>query len=132
MSNTDTAIRETVEAFVEQLTALIRGAALESVQEVLNGGGAPATRRGPKPGRAAAKPVSTRRQKGAKRAPEELEALVKKLHAYVTKNPGQRIEQVGQALGIATKELSLPVKKLVAEKRLTTKGHKRATTYFGK
>ena len=130
MSNTDAAIREAVESFVEQLRGLIQQAALESVQAALNGG-VPA-RRGVKAGRPAVAVSTKGRQKSAKRTPEELEGLVKKLHAHVAKNPGQRIEQVGKALGVATKELVLPVKKLVSEKRLSTKGQKRATTYFAK
>ena len=131
MSKSDAAVREAVESFVEQLRGLIQQAALESVQAALNGG-AVSARRGAKSGRAAAVISGKGRQKGAKRTPEELEALVKKLHTHVAKNPGQRIEHIGKALGVATKELNLPVKKLVSEKRLSTKGQKRATTYFAK
>jgi len=131
MSNTDTAIRQAVESFVEQLRGLIQHAALESVQAALNGGGQ-SLRRGAKPGRAAAVVASKGRAKGAKRTPEELEALVKKLHAHVAKNPGQRIETIGAGLGVPTKELVLPAKKLLSEKRLATKGQKRATIYFAK
>lgn len=130
MSNIDAAIREAVESFVEQLRDLIQQAALESVQAALSGAG-PA-RRGVKAGRPAVGVLAKGRQKGAKRTPEELEGLVKKLHSHVAKNPGQRIEQIGKALGIVTKELVLPVKKLVSEKKLSTKGQKRATTYFAK
>jgi hypothetical protein len=130
MSNTDAAIREAVESFVEQLRGLIQRAALESVQAALNGG-APA-RRGAKPGRPLAAAAPKVQRKGAKRTPEELEALIKKLHSHVAKNPGQRIEQIGKAIGVVTKELVLPVKKLVTEKKLSTKGQKRATTYFAK
>jgi len=132
MSNTDTAIRDAVESFVEQLKSLIQHAALESVQAALNGG-SQSPRRGAKPGRAAATVVASNgRGKGAKRTPEELDALVKKLHAHVVKNPGQRIEKIGAGLGIPTKELVLPAKKLLSEKRLATKGQKRATLYFAK
>jgi len=130
MPNTDAAIRDAVESFVEQLRELIQQAALESVEVALSGG-APA-RRGAKPGRSAVAVLAKDHQKGAKRTSEELEALVKKLHSYVAKNSGQRIEQIGKALGVATKELMLPVKKLVGEKKISTKGQKRATTYFAK
>ncbi len=71
-------------------------------------------------------------EKGAKRTPEELDALVKKFHAYVGKNPGQRIEQIGIGLGVSTKTLVLPVKNLHSEKQIGTKGQKRATSYFAK
>jgi hypothetical protein len=129
MSNSDTAIRAAVDAFVEQLSGLIRQAALESVQALLSDGAGP-SRRASKVARGS---VAVKgRRKGAKRTPEELEALVKKFHSHVVKNPGQRIEQIGQILAIPTKELALPVKRLMSEKKLSSKGQKRATTYFAK
>ena len=75
---------------------------------------------------------SGRRAKGAKRDPRLLQALTDKLGDYIKKNPGLRIEQIGKALGTPTKDLALPVKKLVAAKKISTKGQKRATTYFAK
>jgi hypothetical protein len=131
MSNTDAAILEAVESFVEQLKVLIRQAALESVHAALNGGGE-ASRGGAEAVRTAKAPMPKGSKKGAKRTPEELDVLVKKFHSYVGKNPGQRIEQIGIGLGVSTKTLVLPVKKLVGEKRIGTKGQKRATTYFAK
>jgi hypothetical protein len=38
--------------------------------------------------------------------------------------------EIGKALNTSTKELALPVKKLVGAKPLSTKRQKRATTYF--
>lgn len=131
MSQTDAELRSLVESFVEQLKSLLRRSALETVQSAL--GEEPPVRRGRKPAAArTAAPVTRARKKGAKRTPEELEALVGSLVDYVRKNPGQRIEQIGAALGIGTKELALPAKKLIADKQLRTKGQKRATTYFAK
>ena len=40
------------------------------------------------------------------------------------------MEAIGKALGTPTKELNLPVKKLLSAKRIRTKGEKRATEYF--
>jgi hypothetical protein len=130
MPNSDAAIREAVESFVEQLRGLIQAAALESVQSALTG--STRTGRGLKPGPRAFPTSSKARQKGAKRTPEELENLVKKLHSYLAKHPGQRIEQISKALEVPTKELSLPVKRLLTEKKIASKGQKRATTYFSK
>jgi hypothetical protein len=127
MSNADVAVREAVESFVAQLKGLIQQAALESVQAALNGGGP--VRRGATPRHTANGRPSGRR---TKRTAAELDGMSKKLHSYVAKHPGQRIEQIGAALSIATRELALPVKKLSSEKKLTTKGQKRATTYFAK
>ena len=76
-------------------------------------------------------PVASRKR-GAKRAPKELEQLTNRLYAYVQKRPGQRIEQIGAGMGVSTRELNLPVKKLIAAKKIHTRGQKRATTYSTK
>ena len=130
MSSKD-AIREAVEAFVEELKGIIEQSALESVRSLLDASSS-STGRAPKATRAAVTTAGTRRGKGAKRAPEELEALTKKLRTFIAKNPGQRVEQIGKSLDMPTKELALPIKKLIAEKQIGTKGQKRATTYFPK
>jgi hypothetical protein len=108
---------------------LIQRAALESVQTALNGSHLGA-RGGSKrqPTRAA---VGLQRyETGAKRSPAELAALIKRLHSHIAKYPGLRIEKIGDGLGVATKALVLPVKRLISEKKVTTKGQKRATVYF--
>ncbi len=128
MSNIDDAVREAVELFVEQLKALIQRAALESVQTALNGGSR-SSQRGPSR-RSTALIAPQRHETGSKRTPAELALLIKKLHAYIAKNPGLRIEKIGDGLGVPTKGLVLPVKRLIGERRLTTKGQKRATVYF--
>jgi hypothetical protein len=129
MSNIDDALREAVESFVEQLKTLIQRAALESVQAALNVG-AGTSARGSKLQRTRALAASQRQRTGGKRTPAELAILIKKLHAYVAKNPGLRIEKIGTGLGVPTKALVLPVKRLISERKLTTKGQKRATVYF--
>lgn len=73
--------------------------------------------------------AATPRPKGAKRSPEDIEALARNLLAYVKKNSGQRIEQIAAGLSVATGDLALPAKKLLAEKKLKTAGQKRGTTY---
>lgn len=50
--------------------------------------------------------------------------------AYVAKHPGQSVEQIGKALGAKTKELALPVIRMVEAKKLKTTGQKRGTRYF--
>jgi len=134
MANISDTIRAALEAFVDDISNLIQQAALESVEQALAGASTIPGRRG-RGARAAAPAfaaLAQNRKKGAKRTPEELEQLIKKLHSYIAKNPGQRIEQIAQGLDISTKELNLPAKKLISEKKLSTKGQKRATTYFAK
>ena len=41
-----------------------------------------------------------------------------------------RIEQINKQLGTTTKDLALPIRKLVSEGALKTKGEKRSTAYF--
>ena len=130
MADTETELRDIVDTFIAQLKRVIRRSTLETVQSALGDEASP-RQRGRKKSAKAPRATAGRR-KGGKRSPEQLEALVKSLLAYVKKNPGQRIEQIGAALGTATKELALPAKKLIGEKQLRTKGQKRATAYFAK
>jgi hypothetical protein len=134
MANINDTVRAALEAFVDDISSLIQQAALESVEAALAGASTiPGRRgRGPRAVVASLAPSAASRKKGAKRTPEELEQLIKKLHGYIAKNPGQRIEQIASSLDISTKELNLPAKKLISEKKLSTKGQKRATTYFAK
>jgi hypothetical protein len=50
--------------------------------------------------------------------------------SFVARKPGLRIEQINRELGASTKELMLPVRKLIAAGAINTKGAKRATQYF--
>lgn len=64
-----------------------------------------------------------------KRSPEDIQKLMDKFAGFVKKNPGLRIEQINAKLGTTTKGLALPVRKLIEENRIRTRGEKRATTY---
>src|SRR2546430_3096563 len=106
-----------VEDFVQQLTDLYQRA----VQSTLGGGGR---------GRGGARASSPGRAKGEKRSSDELDGLADRFHEFVAKNPGLRIEQINKQLGTTTKDLALPIRKLISTGVITTKGKKRSTTYF--
>jgi len=128
-SDIDDRIRGMVEAFAGELAALIRESAFETVRAALGeGGGGGRGRRG---GSTAALRSSSR-AKGAKRPPGEIAKLVGKLKDYVKAHPGERIEQIAKGMGVSTRELNLPAKKLLSQKVLKTRGEKRATKYFPK
>jgi hypothetical protein len=97
---------------------------------------APARRPAPAPAKAPSKapskaaPVKPKRPLGAKRPPAELAALVEKLASYIHNNPGRGMEAISKDLGTTTSELTLPVKKLIASKRVRFEGVKRATKYY--
>ena len=143
----DRQIQDRIQAFLTELSGLVRQSALEAVQAALGGGVAAPARRGPGRPRknaaagpiAAAAPASVapagkpaRRAKRAKRTSADVDATAAALLAYVAANEGQSIEQIGKGMGVATKELKLPVIKLVEAKKLKTKGQRRGTKYFAK
>ena len=131
MSRIDATIQATVELFVDQLTQLIREATMELVKGAITGSVRPTLMR-PKAtaSKSASTPKAKRPKKGAKRSPDALGAITTRLLGYVANHPGLRIEQIGKALGVSTKDLALPVRKLVATKKITTRGQKRATSYY--
>jgi hypothetical protein len=73
---------------------------------------------------------SLKRRTGEKRDPRVLAKLTTDLASYIFRNPGQRIEQIAKSMGVTTKELALPAKKLIASKSVKTRGQKRATVYL--
>lgn len=69
---------------------------------------------------------------GQKRTPAELERVTEIVYRVIAKHPGERIEQLAERVGMETAAMVLPIKKLRAAKRITSKGAKRATAYFAK
>lgn len=131
MSDVDNQIREQIEAFVNDLNQLVRQAALEAVAAALGGEGAAAQRlgRGARPS-SLPRALARGRGKGAKRTAEELEGMRQSVLEYVRKSPGQGVEQIAKSLNVPSRDLVLPIRKLVADGELSTKGQKRATKYF--
>ena len=140
-----------IESFAADISAVVRRKALEAVASVLgNGAAAPRLKSGEPAGRAhaaprakaapsarsaAASPRATAPKKvarapGAKRPPAELVKLTEKLASYIQANPGARMEAIAKAIATPTRDLNLPVKKLLAAKKIRVQGHKRATEYF--
>ena len=111
-----------VSDFVSQITELARRAAIDTLESALgkkgSGGGSFGRARG--------------RGRGAKRTSSELDKLAEQFHAFVGKHPGLRIEQINKQLGTTTKDLALPIRKLISDGEIKTKGAKRSTTYFAK
>lgn len=108
------------------LVETIRAEVREEFMAALDGGGSTVTRRSAPTSRPA---KMRKRPKGAKRGPEEIDDLIKSFMSHVKKHPGQRSEQIAEALGVTTKDLVLPVRKLLTDKAIKTQGQKRGTTY---
>lgn len=160
MSNREMSSRDALEArvqsFVADLEKLVRQAVLEKLDDVraslrAEGSSAePSKLAAPKEssakksaafgaGRktplasssaAAAPGTSVPRKKGQKRSRDEILALRNQLEAFVTSNPGLRIEEISKKMGKETSELTRPMKQLVDAQKVRTEGVRRATRYF--
>ena len=122
MSDFQTEMNRVVADFVNQITELARAAARDMIDEALGKGG--------KVSLAGFGRGRGRGSRGGKRTSNELDELADKFHSFVGKHPGMRIEQINKQLGTTTKDLALPIRKLIADGALKTKGAKRSTTYF--
>jgi hypothetical protein len=68
-----------------------------------------------------------------RRSAEEIRATLDKIVLLVkTQKGGLRAEEIRSKLGMEAKEMPRILKEGVSTKKLTTKGQKRATTYFAK
>ncbi len=122
MPNYQSEVQKLVDDFVSQLTEIWRRQAIDSLTGIDGG----RVRRGAGPGLA----LGRARGRGAKRTSDELDQLADAFAEFVAKNPGLRIEQINKQLGTTTKDLALPIRKLLAEGVVKAKGKKRSTAYF--
>jgi hypothetical protein len=133
MSDFQNDMNHAVESFVAQITELARRAAMNTLESAFGGragraGGARAALASAMT--AAARVGRPRGGRGAKRTAEDIEALSSKFASFVKANPGLRIEQINKELKTTTKDLALPIRKLIAEGMISAKGNKRSTAYF--
>ncbi|HTJ81793.1 MAG TPA: hypothetical protein VL400_08705 [Polyangiaceae bacterium] len=137
VSSLNNQIRDCVDSFVRELEGLVRQAAIDSVAQALGGSSAarssaPAAR---SPGRPAGRPAAAPKAASGgrkRRTAKEIDSLAQTILEFIEKNPGRRAENIKAALRIPASDWPLPVKKLLDEGRLSTKGEKRATEYFVK
>jgi hypothetical protein len=121
MNDFQTEMNRVVAGFVAQINELARAAARDMIDEALGKAGK---------GSLSGLGRGRGRGRGAKRTSEELDGMAEQFHAFVAKHPGLRIEQINKQLGTTTKDLALPIRKLIADGSIKTKGEKRSTTYF--
>lgn len=115
-----------IEAFVAEMTELAKRQALATMSQAL--GGRPAN--GRRAGALSLNLGRSSRAKGEKRPASEIAAIVQNLAAAVNSEPGLRIEELSRRIETPTKELALPMKKLIAEGQVRSEGQRRATKYF--
>jgi hypothetical protein len=122
----DQEIRSRIDAFLSDVTLLLKRAALESVRAAL--GEAGRARRGP--GRPPLGSGGRKRGgKRGKRSSAEVADMAERVLEYVRKNDGSRLEEISRGMGLASQELKLPVAKLLDGRQVRTTGRKRGTKY---
>lgn len=131
-------IEKLTKDYTTGLAALIREQVLEETKDKMVGffmnGVTPKKARRKK---AARKVVTTRKngkQKvGAKRSPKALEKLQARIFDAIKKYPGETSEKLAKRLRIKrTKDMSLPLRKLVDAKQIRKTGERRSTKYYPK
>ena len=132
----DRQIRARIDSFLAEMSGLVKLSALDAVRTALGQGAPP--RRGPdrprkvsfqvgkRPGRIASRGLS------GKRTSAQVDATAARLLTEIRSKPGRRLEEIGAALKTPTSNLKLPIAKLMAARKLKTKGQKRGTKYFVK
>lgn len=124
MSDVTTDIKNLVDKFATDVAAIAQQAARNALGSAF--GESPPK----KNGHASSRSIGLGLGKGAKRDPKDLVATAEKFATFVAKHPGLRIEQINREIGLSTAELALPIRKLIADKRIRTTGKKRSTMYF--
>ena len=140
MTEIEARINDLVSNFINEITRLARSSALETLERALAGAGGTVVKdvrvakapRSTGGGGSSAPPSSSsaKRGKGEKRPKAEIVKLQEQVLSHIRSNPGQRIELINKVLGTKTSDLALPLKKLIADGAVDTKGARRATTYF--
>lgn len=122
MNDLETQINARVEAFLADIAALARRAGHDALRPIHEQEHAAH--------QAGHDDAATGARGRGKRSPEERAQMAEEFLAYVTRNPGERMEKIARDLGYPTHALRREVKKLLAAGRVRMEGQTRASTYF--
>ncbi len=140
MADINKQIEQSIQAFVTELSGLVRAAAVDAVQAALGGtarSAAPvAARRGPgrprKTEQPAAKPAKAPKAKAGtrgRRTAAQIASLVGDVLAYIKAHPGMRSEKIRAAMKIGRPAMRDALDRLGEAKKIKMKGVKRAASY---
>ncbi len=132
VDQTTAAIRARVDAFVDDLSVLIREAALESVNEALGAvsGAKRASRTARKAGASRKPGPKKRRGKRVSRTAEQVAQLCEQMLLAVRKAPGRGLAEIAAEFGEEIKDVRRPMQFLIADGKIRTKGQRRGMKYF--
>jgi hypothetical protein len=123
-------VQRAVQGFVTQIVELVRHTAVETLQIAFAGPGPTASSADDGPGERGPDAAASTRPYGPRRTLADLRELSRRLAAFVHANPGLGITQINQGLGTRTRDLALPIRKLMAIGVIRAVGQKRSTRYF--
>jgi hypothetical protein len=116
-----------IQVALNNLVETIRTSLMAEFLELLRSGKPARGKPGPKP-----RQLSTPK-KGGRRSADDVEQVGNLIVAHLKKNPDSKVESIASALGnYSSKDLALPIKKLLADKVIVKKGERRGTTYRSK
>lgn len=123
-------IRTLVDDFATKLEQITKRMALEQVLEALGGEAGTRATSGKRRGRPPGSKNKAKPGRRGKRSSADLEKLSGALLAHVKAHPGQRGDQIAATLRSDVKTIRGPMKKLIAAKKVKTKGQRRGMQYF--
>ena len=138
MSTLQSQLHELAHSFAAEVLGAIRSASLEELASAQGSDsvGAARSSRAPRatatPARKATKAASSNGRLPRRSAEDIRAGLGKILTLLKGHKTGLRAEQIRSSLGMRPKEMPRILKEGIATKKLTSKGQKRATTYFAK
>jgi hypothetical protein len=122
--STRSSIASLLESFAEQIESLVRQQALDRVTSALGGDGASSATSGRR-----GRPKGKKTTRGGKRSSTGVDEIGERLLAHIENNPGQRADQIATAMRTEATTIRLPMKKLIAAKKVKSKGQRRGMTY---
>ena len=122
-------IRARINEFAGELSDLVKQAALEAVQGALDGGGAPAKRRGPGRPRGSTTRLTKMAGRRAGRPRTKKLASTAQVLAQVKKSEGIGVTEIAKALRTSSDAVKPVMIELLASKQVRKTGQKRGTKY---
>jgi len=124
-SGLDSRLQARITAFVEEINALVREAAVDAVEQALTQGRSP-SRRTPR----TAAPKRAKSGKRVRRSGAQVDALAERALVAIRREPGRRLGEIAKELRVPTKDARRPVQNLLDDKHVRTTGQRGGTRYF--
>jgi hypothetical protein len=138
MSTLKSRLESLAASFASEVVRAIQGASLEELLSEVGGakrgpGRPPSVSTDGGASKAAARSTPRRAGRLPRRSADDIKETLDKVHGLLKASKGGlRAEQIRAALKLDVREMPRVLKEGLATKKLTSKGQKRATTYFAK